>query len=749
LLGALPAIHAPAQDPDPDPAQPGSGGETTLYVQNEIKVESFIKLVAHDTRKIFIYNPQELKDKTVFMLAQGARVPEAAHYNLLLAMLKQIGYGISSFGENSADNVEIYEIKKLDELGRQMHSMGSGTLGELKETASFVTMIVHLQYADPASVQRALLNLVTRPGGVIQPITGVNAVLISDFEFQIKRMARLLAILDQPGPQMEMQVLPVQYADATQIATTVGNLVRARLQAQARARQGGTGIEDQILIEADQRTNAIIVQALPENISVIRGLVRKLDIEIPNEVKGRIHIYFCKHADSTQLAEVLNSLISAEVFQQPDTVNPGQNPGGAEGGGAGGAGGGSRFRGPIDQEQYQPNVVADENTNALIITATPDDYLEIRKVIGELDIRKPQVMIEAAILEVNAEENLEFGVEIASIDQPKDGQTTFFGGTQFGLSEIVDADGVPVDTGGVPHGRSPNFSDGVLLALNRSDFFSIPILLKATQTQTNANVLSQPRVITNDNEEAKLTFTRGEPTVTTTTTQSTANSQGFGGYEDAGITFTITPHIASEAGGEYLRLEVNLKVETFATRSPNAPDEAPPPKNTREITGIVTIPNNSTIVIGGLTSTEATKVVKKIPLLADIPLIGELFKFQQTIQKQNNLYIFIRAFILRDDDFGDLRALSGKAIDRAEHDVKETLTLVHKDFFEQARKIPAEFKDGDIGRPRARHGFVGLNTDFEKRHREYVESAERRRMEAEARSATDDGSSTTVRVTSR
>ena len=723
------------------------GPDNTLYVANNIKIESFIKLVAHRTRKVFIYNPAEMAGKEVFILAQGARVPEAAHYNLLLALLKQIGYTVTSFGENTQDNIEIFEIKKLDDAGRQMHGGGTGDLGSLKETANFVTMIVHLQYADPASVQRALLNLVTRPGGVIQPITGVNAVLISDFEFQIKRMARLLAILDQPGPQMEMQVLPVQWADATQIATTVGNLVRARLQAQARARQGGTGVEDQILIEADQRTNAIIVQALPENISLIRGLVRKLDIEIPNEVKGRIHIYFCKHADAVQLAEVLNSLISAEVFQQPDTVNPGQNPGAADGGGA--AGGGSRFRGALDQEQYQPNVVADENTNSLIITATPDDYLEIRKVIGELDIRKPQVMIEAAILEVNAEENLEFGVEIATIDQAKNGEYRFFGGTQFGLSEIVDQDGVPVDTGGVPYGRSPNFSDGVLMALNRGDFFSIPVLLKATQTQTNANVLSQPRVITNDNEEATLTFTRGEPTVTSTTTQTSTDRQGFGGYEDAGITFQITPHIASEAGGEYLRLEVSLKVESFATRSPNAPDEAPPPKNTREITGIVTIPNNSTIVIGGLTSTEATKVVKKIPLLADIPLIGELFKFQQTIQKQNNLYIFIRAFILRDDDFGDLREMSTRAIDKAEHDVRETLTQVHRDFFEQARQIPEEFRDTDIGRPRARHGFVGLSTDFEKRHREYLETSEKRRMEAEARTASSDSGDTTVRVNSR
>lgn len=736
--GLLPWATADAQQqPPPNRAASAADGDIEdWYIASSIPVTHFIEKVAVDTGHIFIYNPAELRGKEVYLLAQGTRMPKAARYNFMLAVLKNIGYTVTYFGENTETNVRIYEIKQLEAAGRQMGDLGRN-IDDLRETANFVTMVVHLEYADPASVQRALLNLVTRPGGVIQPITGVNAVLISDFEFQIKRMAELLRLLDRPGPQMEMVVLPVQFADATQIATTVGNLVRARLQAQRQAQPGAQAAVDQILIEADQRTNALIVQALPENIRLIRQLVNRLDIEIPNEIKGRIHIYFCRHADATSLQSTLDSLISSDAFARNQQGQPGQpaqpgqpqptptpTPVRPQ----------SQFRGPSNPgEEYRPRIVADENTNSLIITATAEDYLEIRRIISELDIRKPQVMIEAAIIEVNATDNTQFGIELAQLNNPKEGELRFFGGSAFGFSQIVDSDGIPIGDVGQPAGNAPRtpgsaLPNGILLGLTNGPF-SIPVLLRALQETSATNVLSQPRVLTNDNQQATLTFTEQEPTRQQIQGRTT-DSTGFGGYEDAGITFTITPHISSESGREYLRLEIDIKVEKF-TGAPPGPD-LPRRKFSRQITGEVTIPDNATIVIGGLTETTVSKTVSKVPILGDIPILGELFRTETNTQERKNLYIFLRPVILRDDDFGDLIDYSQKTISESESDVGDRRTERYDAFFRRARDIEETFGREDEGRPRRRHRYLGTNVDYGKLEDDYTRYLERRALMEES-----------------
>lgn len=713
LLAALVAFATvsfvadrPAHAQQPRPGETADDGESFLLTApTPVNILAFVQMMAQSLNSIFIYNENDLRPLNVTLYAYRVEIPRGAFYNLLLALLKHVNYGISYYGEDTATNRRIYEIEKLDDLGRKVgivpSSEGSSVreqVQSLQERAQFVTMVIHLEYADPASVQRALLNLVTRPGGTVQPITGVNAILVSDFEYQIRRMAELMYILDRPGPQLELAVIPLQnHPNAGDLVRTVGNLLQSRQRAQQR--QGaGSAQDNEIFLESDARSNAIIVQALPENIRLVRQLISKLDIAIEGEVKGRIHHYFCKHTDAVQLGDILNQLIGTDVFTT-DPTQPGQpgQPGQPQQ---------PRFR-PTEDEPTPPNVVADETTNSLIITATAEEYLEIRQVIEQLDIRKPQVMIEAAFIEIRSNDALEYGIELAEIDGPGPGEgIKFFGGSAFGFSDLVDSNGVPLSQGGTGlSGRSPAIGDGTrggIFGLWQNSVFNIPVLVRALQTVSDVNVLSQPRLLTNDNEQAELRIEDEVPTTVSTTTTTSTDRTGFSGYETAGITLTVTPQISAE---DYLRLEITITIDDFVGASTDP--SLPPPKTSREYTGIITVPNGRTVVIGGMTRTDASKTITKIPILGDIPLLGELFRSTTITERKTNVYMFLRPVILRDPEFNDLRAMSIKELQDAQNRALRSNAAV--EFFERAFTDADTFGYEDEGRSRRQYDFLGIN----------------------------------------
>jgi len=330
-----------------------------------------------------------------------------------------------------------------------------------------------------------------------------------------------------------------------------------------------------------------------------------------------------------------------------------------------------------------PVIVPDEGTNSLLVIATPNDYMEIQKVIDKLDVRRPQVMIEAAILEVTDDDDFQFGVEIATVDgfanNSSEPRASF--GTSFGFSEIVDSSGVPIGTGGgVPAGRNPIIGQGGLLTLNKGTAFDIPLLVRFLKTQTDTNVLQQPMLITNDNEAATIEIQQEIQLVQLNnlgTGQGT--SQTAGDFVEAGITMNVTPQISQDG---YITLELDLDITNFTGES-TTPGVSPP-RQRRHITTFVTVPDASTVVVGGLKSSTSSKTVSKIPLLGDIPLIGELFKSQRTVERRTNLYIFLRPRILKDANFDDYKKESLIALHNAEADTSKTKTPQKAEFFKRS-----------------------------------------------------------------
>lgn len=663
LLLAVCASTLGAQQPDNELILKGN--------LNDIPLEEMIRATAEYQKIKFLYEPKKVTGTvTIVAPSEGFRVPATAMFSVLQTFLKQYKLILSPFGVDSKQSVRFYEIIPAVEAITQSENVVelSNLDNWTDTTADFVTLVVNLKYAEANSVRGALQNLTARQGGQVNPIPGINSLIIADYSYNIRRLAQIIRLMDQPPRSPRLEVINVKHLDAEELVTSLNNLLNQRqqlLQAAPR-RPGSPDDETLVRVEVAPYVNAIMVTGYDAGIELVRDLVNKLDVEIPGATtQGKIHYYSCKNVLAANLAAVLNDVLGAGVPSNQPVV-PGQP-------------------GVIGTSATAPTIVADETTNSLLVIATPNDYNEVRKIIDKLDVRRPQVMIEAAILEVRDDDDFQFGVELATVDgfasESKEPRVSF--GTNFGFSEIVDSAGVPIGTGGgVPAGRNPIIGAGGLLTLNKGTAFDIPLLVRFLKTQADTNVLQQPMLITNDNEEATIEITTEIQLIQLNnlgTGQGTSTTAGE--FVEAGITMNVTPQISADG---YVSLQIELDITNFTGES--ATPGVSPPRQKRTITTFVTAPDASTIIIGGLKSSESSKSVSKIPLLGDLPLIGELFKSQRTVERRTNLYIFLRPKIMKDANFDDLKSLSREKRAEAEADTKKLDTPQKNDFFRKARE---------------------------------------------------------------
>lgn len=283
-------------------------------------------------------------------------------------------------------------------------------------------------------------------------------------------------------------------------------------------------------------------------------------------------------------------------------------------------------------------ILADVARNQVMVKAPVKQQAEFASIIQKLDVRRPQVYIEAQIVAVTTTDDFRFAVET----QFTPGQAVLF--TNFGLTSAA--------TGAAADARRDVATGlgGLTAAIIKSD--SVPIVINALQEVGDTRIVSSPRLLVNDNEEATLISVREEPFAQTVQgTSTTQTSQG--GVAEAGTTLTVKPQI-SEAG--MLNLEYAVELSSFTASSGQSGLQ--PPKQKENYESIVSLPSDATMVIGGLTTETLRRSVAKVPFLGDIPIIGELFRDTRTNSAKATIYVFIRPVIVRDPSFGDLRLLT-------------------------------------------------------------------------------------------
>jgi len=389
------------------------------------------------------------------------------------------------------------------------------------------------------------------------------------------------------------------------------------------------------------RTNTILLTAQPSVHRIMTSIVESVDTPSMYEA-GVIQVYKLENADVDEVATAIRELIERGDRQKEKAGEPkyrGEAPEARP-----------KTSGKLELEeteefvpQIEAKVAVSKSTNSIIIQATAREHRELEKLIKELDRRRKQVLIKAVIIEVTTNDDLDLGIEL---DYFKGDLLSF---TSFGLSTIDPNTGVRdvvVGPGGTAAVLRPNRAQAIL---------------KALQGQDHVRIESAPQVLVNNNAVGTILSIAEEPTRQTNQGETTTTTS-FGEYVTAGTQFTITPHISES---DYLRVEYQIMLNSFGEQ---ADPELPPSRSTSNIQSEATVPDGSTIVVGGIQASSESESIDKVPLLGDIPLIGLAFR-NTVIRKQYiTTYLFITTTIMKSKDFSDLEGVSKKALEEVKED---------------------------------------------------------------------------------
>ena len=396
-------------------------------------------------------------------------------------------------------------------------------------------------------------------------------------------------------------------------------------------------------------TNSLIITDSVHNIKKIESLLRALDVAAP-EGRGKINVYYLKYANAEDTAKVISALLA----RVPAVPGGAQQPGG-----------------PSAILEGTVTIAADKATNSLIIVGSPIDYETIKDVVQKLDIRRRQVYVEAAIIEMSLAKQRELGFEFQAMNPIRQDAVTAFGGTNFGNIGNVVATG-PAGLANV-NGLTVGAVKGTF-TFKGVEFLNIGALLHALQVDGDVNVLSTPNILTTDNQKAEIMVGENIPFVTG---QSQSTATGGGSIltsierKDVGITLKITPQITSD---DNVKLDIYQEISAVTETAGLNPNVVGPSTSKRSASTTVVVKDRETMVIGGLIRDNVTSATMKVPLLGDIPILGWLFKYKTTKVEKTNLMIFITPYVIKSEaEAVELTRKKGEAMEqfRQEHRIEK------------------------------------------------------------------------------
>jgi len=572
--------------------KPGMADQLISVNFDQVDVRTMLKTIGDITGINFVVD-DSVHGKVTVMSPTKIRLGDL--YNVLQSVLEVKGYAAVPSGK-------IVKIIPRAQAAKQDLEVRVGADPAKIPLGDFlVTQIIPIRYADAAEVTQIVRPRMAKDAQMAA-YARTNSILITDTSSNIHHIAEIIKKLDVTGSQRQTTVIALKYASARELSEQISQILektQTAIQPTGRARDTSRIAADIKIIPYD-RTNSIVVVANARNTDTVKSLVRQLDIQRPSETNN-IHVVYLKNAPAKQTAESLtNALANLKITTTPEAG-------------------------------WQVKVSADENTNALIITAEQQDFEIIKEIIEKLDIAQKQVAVEMLIVEVSESSLKEIGIDWATLDDAVAGSVRVFGSTNFGPR----VDYLSGDLEGLAVGAFKKSGSDTLIG---------PIM-HALEKTSGVNILSTPHITTSNHQEARIVVGENVPYVmqsrVTETDPSTPTVIKTFEYKDVGISLEIIPHIGQ---GQLVRLEISsqfTKLIDTVTSSTDTPTTAK-----REAQTVVSMNSGSTVVIGGLIRDDKVTTVKKIPLLGDLPLLGPLFRFQRDQLQKTNLLIFITPKIL-------------------------------------------------------------------------------------------------------
>jgi len=623
-------------------ARPVDPDHVTLNFINA-DIEGVVKVVSEFTGKNFVLDPRL---KGTVSIVSAKPMSRALVYDVFLSALRLQGY--AAIEERGI-------IKIVPESDAKLHP--SNTLGPQDTQRGggdrIQTQVFTLKYESAAQLVPILRPLIA-PNNTIAVYQASNTLVITDYAGNLQRIEKIIDSIDQPsgaGPIM----IPLRYASALDIAQAVNRLFLDAPQAPGTAAADPT---QRLIVVADTRSNSLIVRSdNPSRLARLRGLVAMLDS--PTSVAGNIHVVHLKNAEAVKVAETLRAIYLGETAPTaPHTAMP-LGPLAASATTASSPGAppmtkslGASASGTTQAASGSPGIIqADAATNSIIINAPDAIYNDLRAALEKLDVRRAQVHVEALIAEITVDKTAEFGIQWQDLTGAgtSDNSARVFGGTNFGTTgqNILGIAQNPATAG---RGLNLGVIKGRVIIPGVGQILNISTLIRALETDNNANILSTPSLVTLDNEEASIIIGQNVPFITGQYALSGAATTPTPfqtiDRRDIGLTLRIKPQISE---GGTVRLQIFQEVSSILDTT----NPAGIIINKRAVESTVLADDGQIVVIGGLIQNTVNDGVQKVPVLGDIPWVGALFRFRTRSYNKTNLMVFLLPTVLRDGQRAD------------------------------------------------------------------------------------------------
>ena len=555
-------------------------------------VREFISQVSTITGRSFIIDPRVKGDVTV---VSSTAMDRDGIYELFLSVLQVHGFAAVPSG----DVVRIVQTVLAKQSGNP------NDFEEGLESQELVTRVIPVLNAPSDEMVKVLRPLIPQYGQ-IAALSQPNVLIISDHASNINRLVEIVNRVDV-ADSLEVSIIDLKEAWVEDIVALLEQLAPEQIGKSAKG-------PNRVSIVASERTNSLVIKGDRYTVARVKQLVSQLDV--PANRSGTIKVVRLAHSDATKMAEILNSLVKEQK--------------------SGESGG-----------MVEVSVQADEAINALVIRADPANMIDIMDIIDSLDVRRMQVLIEAAIVEVTADFSRQLGSELALGSASS--STTPLGLTAPSgtLAQILQ--GLAIT--GQPSAPT-SLGDAPLIAGGRLDATgtSFAFIIKALAANGDVNLLSTPSITTMDNEEAKIVVGQNVPFRTGSTvtgSQGTTNPFTTIQREDVGLTLEVTPHINSDNLVRLLIHQEVSEVDASSLSGIGSQAAADLITNKRTIDTTILVEDSEVIILGGLIRDKETQGESRVPVLGSIPGLGMLFRNRTTSTEKQNLMVFLRPTVLK------------------------------------------------------------------------------------------------------
>lgn len=581
-------------------------------------IEEFINTVGKNLNKTIIVDPSV---KGTINVRSYDLLNEDQYYQFFLSVLDVYGFAVVPMPNGvlkvvKAQNAKTSAIPVADDA-----KPGSGD-----EMVTRVVPVRNVSVRELAPLLRQLND--NAGGGNVVHYEPSNVLLLTGRAAVVNRLVEIVRRVDKVGNE-NVDVIKLKYASASEMVRLITALTKNE-------KNNLTSVLTPKVV-ADERTNSVVISGETQGRQRIVTMIRQLDRE--QQSQGNTRVFYLKYAQAKNLVDVLSG--TSKTIQSGKNTGSSASSSGTSsaGAGSGGSSGSTAFNGK------DLSIVADEQTNALVITAQPDIMQELERIIAKLDIRRAQVLVEAIIVEIQDGDALNFGVQWAN----KNGGGTQFGATGLSTTTVANA--------ALEYKNDGEFSSDTTSALSNfngmaAGFYSGDWagLVTALSSNTKSNILATPSIVTLDNKEAAFNVGQEVPVVTGSQSSTTGSVYNTVERKTVGTKLKVTPQINE---GDSVLMEIEQEVSSVASStstdsSSSSSSELGSTFNTRTVKNAVLVKSGETVVLGGLLSNTTSESVYKVPLLGDIPVLGYLFRYNGTSKSKQNLMVFIHPTILRD-----------------------------------------------------------------------------------------------------